>query len=110
VTNNRNLTAAPALNSILIYRNDGQEERRVRLQRKERPQFIIVTSADQSKVGKFPLLHPEPEAEGDCNTLVYPTGVCADHLSLIYVCNGAMGSEQITVLSPQGESFFGLVE
>jgi len=39
-----------------------------------------------------------------------PTGFCADHLSLIYVCNGAAGSQQITVLSPQGKSLFWLAD
>jgi len=39
-----------------------------------------------------------------------PTGLCADHLSLIFVCNGAAGSQQITVLSPQGKSLFWLDE
>ena len=71
---------------------------------------IIVTSPRQSKVCKFPLLQAEPEAEWICDTLVLPTGVCADHLGLIYVCNVAKGSQQITVLSPQGKSLFWLDE
>ena len=114
VTNNWILMAAPALNSIIVYNYDGQEERRVRLQGMSWPQWIccsdthsiIVASCYQSKVGKFSLLHAESEAEWVCNTLVRPTGVCADHLGLIYVCNGALGSKQITVLSPQGKSLF----
>jgi len=118
VINNQILLAAPALNSIIVYNFDGQEERRVRLQGMEWPQFIccsdnhsiIVTSFYQSKVCKFPLLQAEPEAEWICDTLVEPTGVCADHLGLIYVCNGAKGSQQITVLSPQGKSLFWLDE
>jgi len=114
VTNNRILMAAPTKNAILIYNYNGRKERRVRLQGMERPQFIscldehsiIVTSPCQSKVCKFPLLHPESVAEWVCGTLVGPTGVCADHLGLIYVCNGALGNKQITVLSPQGKSLF----
>ena len=118
VINNRILLAAPTLNCILVYNYDGQEERRVTLQGMERPQWIccsdnrsiIVTSYEQSKVCKFPLLQAEPEAEWVCDTLVRPKGVCADHLGLIYVCNGASGSKQITVLSPQGKSLFWLAE
>jgi len=71
---------------------------------------LIVTSRRQSKVCKFPLLQAEPEAEWICDTLVGPRGVCADHLGLIYVCNGTAGSQQITVLSPQGKSLFWLDE
>jgi len=118
VASNRILLAAPALNSIIVYNFDGQEERRARLQGMEQPQWIccpddhsiIVTSFYQSKVCKFPLLQAEPEVEWVCDTLVGPTGVCADHLGLIYVCNGAVGSKQITVLSPQGKSLFWLDE
>jgi len=118
VINNRILLAAPSLNCILVYNYDGQEERRVRLQGMELPQYIccpdnhsiIVNSSYQSKVCKFSLLQAEPEAEWICDTLVGPTGVCADHLGLIYVCNGASGSQQITVLSPQGKSLFWLAE
>jgi len=106
--------AAPTLNCILVCNYDGQEERRVRLQGMEQPEWIccpdnhsiIVSSLHQSKVCKFPFLQAEPEAEWICDTLVWPTGVCADHLGLIYVCKGALGSRQITVLSPQGKSFF----
>jgi len=118
VINNQILMAAPSLNCILVYNFDGQEERRVRLQGMELPQYIccpdnhsiIVTSSYQSKVCKFPLLHAEPVAEWICDTLVEPTGVCVDHLGLIYVCNGASGSKQLTVLSPQGKSLFWLDE
>ena len=56
VTNSRILMAAPTLNSILIYNYDGQEERGVRLQEMEQPQYIccsdnhsiIVSSRHQS--------------------------------------------------------------
>jgi len=104
--------AAPALNFILVYNYDGQEERRVRLQEMEEPQFIccsdnhsiIVASWYQSKVCQFPLLHTESEAEWVCDTLVKPAAVCADHLGLIYVSNRGAGIQQITVLSPQGKS------
>jgi len=118
VINNQILLATPTLNCILVYNYDGQEERRVTLQGMNRPQWIccpdnhsiIITSLRQSKVCKFPLLQAEPEAEWICDTLVLPTGVCADHLGLIYVCNVAKGSQQITVLSPQGKSLFWLDE
>jgi len=110
--------AAPALNSILVYNYDGQEERRVRLQEMEWPQFIccsdyhsiIVASWYQSKVCQFPLLHTESEAEWVCDTLVKPAAVCADHLGLIYVSNRGAGIQQITVLFPQGKTLFWLDE
>ena len=109
VTNDRILVTAPDKDTVLLYNYDGQLEGQLRSM--EGPQCIccsdnhsiIITSMKASKVWKLSL--PRYIEMWVCDTLVEPTGVCADHLGLIYVCHGALGSGQIAVLSPQGKSF-----